>query len=213
MSDIAGKRVFGDDELAGVVESVRMDQDAGEQALLQLDDGRRVLVPRAVLVPQRDGSYYLPLSAADINATLSSTADAYAGQTHPIIVPVITEELEIGKREIETGRVRVRKIVHEREEVVDEPLLREEVQVERVSVNQIIEQPVEVRYEGDTIIVPVLEEVLVVEKRLLLKEELHITRKQTTHREPQRYTLRQEEVDIERLPAQENERAGSAPGA
>ena len=58
---------------------------------------------------------------------------------------------------------------------------------------------------GETTIVSILEEVLVVEKRLVLKEELHIRRRQVEMRDPRRVTLRSEEVTIERLGAQETQ--------
>jgi uncharacterized protein (TIGR02271 family) len=112
---------------------------------------------------------------------------------------VLQEELEVGTRVVETGRVRIQKLVHEREELVDPPLQREEIVVERVPVNRIVEGPVAVRSEGDTLIIPLLEEVLVVEKRLLLKEELHLTKRQVEVHSPQRVRLRREEAVIERI--------------
>jgi len=63
------------------------------------------------------------------------------------------------------------------------------------------------RYEGDTMIVPLYEEVVAVEQRLRITEELHITRRQVPFREPQRVTLRSEEVELERIPIQENQAA------
>jgi len=87
------------------------------------------------------------------------------------------EEAVVSKHEVETGRVRIRKTVRERREVVDQPLFREEIEVRRVPADRMLDAPLEVRQEGDTTIVPVMEEVLVVHKRLRLKEELHITRR------------------------------------
>ncbi|MGI8743084.1 MAG: DUF2382 domain-containing protein [Bryobacteraceae bacterium] len=58
-----------------------------------------------------------------------------------------------------------------------EPLFREDCDVERVPVKRMLDQPVEIRQEGDTLIIPLMEEVLVVEKRLMLREELHIKRR------------------------------------
>ena len=111
----------------------------------------------------------------------------------------------MGKRRVETGRgVRVRKTVQERQAVVDEPLAKDEVRVERVKVDRTVEAPVEVRYEGDTMIVPVLEEVLVVQKRLVLKEEIRITRRRSATHAPQRVTLRSEQAQVERIEAGEN---------
>jgi uncharacterized protein (TIGR02271 family) len=129
-----------------------------------------------------------------------------SGQSKPLerdeetVIPVIQEELEVGTRRIETDSgVRIVKSVQEREELVDELLTRDEVEVERIAVNRYIEAPPSVRYEGDTMIVPVLEEVLVVEKRLLLKEELRVTRRASEYRAPQRVTLRREIADVERI--------------
>ncbi len=90
--------------------------------------------------------------------------------------------------------------------------MREEVAIERVPIQRLLEgPPPAIRYEGDTMIIPLLEEVMVVEKRMMIKEELHIRRQQTTVHEPQRVTLRSEEVTIERVdPAnpQDNRSAG-----
>jgi uncharacterized protein (TIGR02271 family) len=123
----------------------------------------------------------------------------------PLVVPVIEEALKVHTSPVETGRVRVRKIVHEREEVVDPPLMRDEVIIERVPINRVVEGPVSARTEADTLIIPLLEEVLVVEKRLLLKEEVRITtRRVETHR-PQRVTLRREEAAVERSNRQGDE--------
>jgi len=65
-------------------------------------------------------------------------------------------------------------------------------------VNRVVSVAPEVRHEGDVMIVPVLEEVLVVEKRLMLREELRITRRKDEAREPQRVTLRTEQVEVTR---------------
>jgi uncharacterized protein (TIGR02271 family) len=116
-----------------------------------------------------------------------------------LVVPVTVEEVDIRKRQWETGGVRVEIGVREREELVDEPLVRQEVSVERVPINQVVEAPPAVRQEGNTTIVPVLEEVLVVEKRLVLKEEVRITKRTFEAHEPQRVLLRTEEPRIERL--------------
>jgi len=118
-------------------------------------------------------------------------------------VPVIVEEVDIRKRQWETGGVRVGIDVREREELVDQPLVREEVSVERVPVNRVVTEAPAVRVEGNTTIVPVLEEVLVVEKRLVLKEEVRITKRKFEAHEPQKVLLKTEEPRIERLKPEE----------
>jgi uncharacterized protein (TIGR02271 family) len=159
-----------------------------DRITLRLDSGERIDIGPNLLEQGDDGAYYLPVA---FSALLENGGE--------LRVPIVEERLNVSKRVRETGRVRITKHVETRQEVVDEPLLREEVEVERVLVDRYVDAPVPVRSEGDTTIVPVLEEVLVIEKKLLLKEELHITRRRTEHRQPQDVTLRSERVEVERL--------------
>jgi len=183
------------------------------QVLVRLADGRQVLVPTEELRVEDDGRFTLPFSLAEVTqaAHRAGAAGATAARREDldedatVVVPVIAEQLEVQKRKVEAGGVRVRKTVSEREEVVDEPLLREEVQVRRVPVGRVVDGPVPVRHVGDTIIVSLLEEVLVVEKRLMLKEELHITKEQVETYRPQRVVLRTEEAVVERVGDPEGE--------
>jgi len=72
---------------------------------------------------------------------------------------------------------------------IEETLLHDEVVVERVAVDAIVsltEAP-SPRHVGDTLIVPILEEILVVERRLRVKEEIRITRKKEKSAIPKRY--------------------------
>ena len=130
-------------------------------------------------------------------AMTDTEAELAAWEGDTVVIPIVEEKLMVDKRAVITGGVRLIKQVTEREEVVDEALLRESVSVERVPINQIVAEAPQARQEGDTLIVPVLEEVLVTEKRLLLKEEIRITRTQTTVHEPQTVTLRSEQANLE----------------
>ncbi|MDQ3748993.1 MAG: YsnF/AvaK domain-containing protein, partial [Acidobacteriota bacterium] len=75
----------------------------------------------------------------------------------------------------------------------------EKIEVERVAVNQFVDAPPPVRYEGDVMIMPLLEEVLVVEKRLVLREEVRISKHRETVNKPQQIVLRREEATVERI--------------
>lgn len=132
---------------------------------------------------------------ADTTGRLSSTPN-----TLPLVVPVLEERAVIQRDIVESGRVRLSKTVHEHEEAINMTLQHEEVQVERVAINQFVADdastPV-VRYEGDTLIVPVVREVIV--KRLLLVEELRVTKHQVQTQETQNVTLRHEQVEVNRF--------------
>ena len=119
------------------------------------------------------------------------------------VIPLVEESLAVHKRLVDQGGVRIHKHVHEREEVIDEPLRQERVTVERVALNQPIDHAPTIRREGNTIIIPILEEVLVVEKRLVLKEELRVTMQQSSQRHPQTVVVRREEAQVDRLAATE----------
>ncbi len=114
------------------------------------------------------------------------------------MIPVTAEELELTKEQVLTGSVRVSKQVTERTETIAEPTIHEEVEVERVPVNRFVDAPPEVREEGDTTIISVVEEVLVVEKRIRVKEEIRVTRKRKEVKDQQQISLRSEEVKVER---------------
>lgn len=112
-------------------------------------------------------------------------------------IPVLQETVRVSKREVETGRVAVHKTVTERDETVEMLLKRTDLAVERIPVNRVVTEAPASRQDGDTLIIPTMEEVLFVEKRLVLKEELHI-RKATSERLAREVVrLRTEHAEIE----------------
>jgi len=205
MATKAAAVVRGKNGLVGTIESFEgPDHGEGETIVLRLDDGRRAVIPADLVALQADGSYLLTLSAAEIERLVGAEARG------EVVVPVVEEAVAVSKRKVETGRVRVHKTVRTTEQVVDEPLFREEVSVERVPIGRVVEAAVEPRQEGDTLIVPILEEVLVVEKRLMLKEEVRITRRRVEHRSAQTVTLRSEEATLERIESDDRGNMGEA---
>ena len=73
--------------------------------------------------------------------------------------------------------------------------------MERVAIDQWVDEAPPIRNEGETLVVPVVEEVLVVEKRLRLREEIRLTWHHEEQHEPQHFVARREEVRVERVPA------------
>lgn len=114
------------------------------------------------------------------------------------VIPLIEERLTVGKRVVETGRVRVTTTIEERTETIAAELQRDNVVVERTPINRQIEVAPDVRWEGDIFIVPIVEEVLVVEKRLVLKEELRIRPEKSVERVEQPVVVRRTVATVER---------------
>jgi len=162
--------------------------------------------------PQHPASGDRPLNTVGTVDTVVGTAAAAAEQARQeLIIPVIAEELVVLTMEKDTGGVRVTKTVREQEQIIDQPLLREQVTVERKAIKRMLDVPAVVRQEGDTLIIPVMEEVLVVQRHFLLKEEIHIRKVQSQVHEPQRFIVRSEEVKLEQLPAEDNFQNGKQP--
>ncbi len=120
-------------------------------------------------------------------------------QTGDVIVPLLIEELEIARRRVPVTQVRVTAATHKHEKLIDELLTHERAEVERVAIGRPIDAAPPVREEGDTIVVPVVEEVVTLQRSLVLKEEIHIRRVRTTERHRETVTLRAQEAKIDRL--------------
>ena len=128
----------------------------------------------------------------------------HSGDAKDTVIPVVRETPTVHKRTVQTGGVRVEKTVAERDVIVDEPTSLYEVRVERVEVGRDLE-PGEavpaIRHEADTMIVPIVHEVPVVTRKLVLVEELHITRIQRQVHRPQTVRVKEETVSVSELTA------------
>ncbi|MBA2606673.1 MAG: YsnF/AvaK domain-containing protein [Acidobacteria bacterium] len=120
------------------------------------------------------------------------------------VLPIIQEEAVINKRVVETGKVTISKKISEHEEIVDVPLFQEKVDVERVPINQVVQERPAVRQDGETMIIPVVQEQVFYQKRLMLVEELHVRKQVVETHQPQKITLVKEEVEIKRSAENDN---------
>jgi len=137
------------------------------------------------------------------DSSVSGSRPLLETDTASKIIPVIEEQIEIQKHLVNQGGYRFSKKVSIRHETVDEPLVSRSVQIERHAVGRLLptmESP-PARREGTTMIFSIVEEVLVTEKRLMLKEEIHVTQTEATIHRPVNVALRSEEMVIEPLPS------------
>ena len=117
-------------------------------------------------------------------------------------LPLVEEALRVGKRVVETGRVRVSVATETEERLVLATLRTERAEVERVPIGRELaegEEAPATRQDG-TVVVPVLEEVLVVERRLVLREEIRLRLVAAEEAVEQPVTLRRQRAEVERLP-------------
>lgn len=150
---------------------------------LHFTDGRIVRVPTALLQQE---TFPQPLSGTPLTGE-----DA-------ILVPLIEEQLQVAKRTVETGKVRLHKSVEAYDVMLNEPLAVNTWKVERVARHEVVADAPSVRQEGSTTIYPLLEERLIITKELILVEEIHVTRELSERQDTQTVTLRRENLTVER---------------
>jgi len=138
-----------------------------------------------------------------------STAEKAQDQDQ-ILIPLYGEEVSIGKQRVVTGGVKVATVTRQHEQLVEELLEREHVEVERTPIGRPINKAPPVREEGDTLVIPVVEEVAVVERRLVLKEEVRIRRARETQPYREQVVVRKQEAVITNLDESKHDAALTA---
>jgi hypothetical protein len=168
-------------EYAGEIE----DETRNGSWVVRLESGEYILVPRDQLRRESNGS-----------ASLLSDIDELRARHAMASLVLAEEELTVEKRERVRGSTFIRVTPHTDQRAVAVPLNEEHAEVRRVRVERFVDQAPPIRTEGDVVVVPVMEEVLVVEKRLMLREEIHITRKVATRIEEQVVPVRSERAEV-----------------
>jgi len=132
--------------------------------------------------------------------SISHTEPRGSERSDEVVMPLASEEVAITKRVVETRRIGLQRLTREHREAIAVPVDDEMVEIARVPIGREVDAMPPVREEGDTLIIPVLEERPVVERRLILKEEVRVRRVRTTRTHREDVTLRHHEVVINELP-------------
>jgi len=117
------------------------------------------------------------------------------GRSEDIAIPVHKEELDVIKRDTQAGEVRVRKDVISEEKVVDVPVRRERVRVERRDVSP--DRPaMNASFQEETVVVPLRAEEVEVRKRAVVDEEVIIHKDAIEEERRVAESVRREDVSI-----------------
>jgi len=155
---------------------------------------------RAPILPTDDYPVLPPESRPDPDvAAVSIEPSAQVSRTE--VLSVVEEQLRIEKRTVEGEGVRVRVLTEEAQAPANTILRVERIEVEHVPIGRVVERAPPVREEDGVTIIPVMEEVVVTETRLVLKEELHVRRVVEMREHQQTVLLRRQRAEVERLPA------------
>jgi uncharacterized protein (TIGR02271 family) len=113
-------------------------------------------------------------------------------------IPLHEEEVSVSRREIKKANVQIALITGTREQLINEELTHVRVEIERVPIGRTVDVVPPIRQEGDITIIPVVEEIVVVERRLVLKEEVRVRRVSTKEQHQETVVLRQQEAVVTR---------------
>ncbi len=116
-----------------------------------------------------------------------------------LVVPVVREELHADAVPVQTGSVRVSKHIEGHDEILEQELRRGRVEVKRVKTEREVDGPQPVQHVGNKLIIPVVSEVLHVEKRWVVTEEIHLTQVEERESVQQKVRVNREEARVERL--------------
>jgi stress response protein YsnF len=122
-------------------------------------------------------------------------------QPEDLRIPLHVEEVSVSRREVEKANVQIALITGTREQLVEKELTHVRVEIERVPIGRTIEVVPSISQQDDITIIPVVEEIVVVERRLVLKEEIRIRRVSTKEQHQETVVLRQQEALITRKEA------------
>ena len=140
--------------------------------------------------------------------------DAAVGRTDrvdaegEVAIPVTEERLQVGKREVARGGVRVRTFVTETEVEEDVTLRDEHVRVERRPADRSVDPNDPDAFEEQTIELSETDEEAVVEKKARVVEEVVVGKDVEQRTETVRDTVRKTEVDVDDTAADQSRQSG-----
>jgi hypothetical protein len=141
--------VYDDTGCIGALVAPARFLDARSEKTIRLTNGEEISVPSTALKVQHDGSFRLLRDRQPITAPVPAPESTPAAE--PALVPSLTPPIGA--------------------------FFQDDYEIEHVAIGHIVDQPPAERYEGETLILPVMEEVLVYQKKTFLREEIRITRR------------------------------------
>ncbi len=167
MADLRSFPVFdANGQIGRVLTTARFLDDRAEKTVL-LDNGQELKVPAGALEVRKDGSFFLRDSANFLPSPQAHPAEPEIQTAAP--APVASN----GNAPIPWPEPAVKP------QIPAEALFKSGYDIQTVNVDKLLDGPAQERQEGDTLILPVVEEVWVMEKKLYLRQEIRITKRQS----------------------------------
>jgi uncharacterized protein (TIGR02271 family) len=193
-----GASVEATDGRFGTVQSVIARPGSGELSYLLVKHADGLVTLPAALIAEVVSPREVRLGATrDAVRSRIAVGAGVADDGEQVRIPVYEERLHADARPVDLGEVRIHKAVERVPTTTTRSVEREEVEIERVRLDRLLDQPVEPYQDGEWLVVPVMEEVLVITKQLVLTEEVRIRTKRVSEEQEVYEILRREHVWIE----------------
>lgn len=198
----AGSTVYCADQRFGTLVGVEGTPQARLLVLQPDGEGDVLRLPVIYVASAGDNRVVLNMTCADVWKVAGQLAGPAApdvqGDRNTIAIPLVEEQLVPETRWVQAGAVEIAKHVRTGVQEIDVPLQFEQAVVEHVAVNRVLrdDEVPQPRQEGDTLIVPVVHEQLVVLKQRVLVEEVRITKQVATRTEHVAEEVRREEIAL-----------------
>jgi len=175
------------DGVRGSIQEFAEASDGRRVARIELETGASVSVSSDLLHLEEDGGYSIPERWPQVVRESATGLE----------LPVVQEDASIAVRHMQ-HHVRVRRKVVTEQRTLETPVWTEDVQIERIPRDEFVQHMPEARQDGDALVIPVIEQVAVVENRLRLREEIRIRVVRREHVDRRTIAVRRHEVEIDR---------------
>ena len=116
-----------------------------------------------------------------------------------VVIPIIREEVRADAMPVLTGGVRVIKRMESHDEIIEQELRKSRVEVKRVKMDRVVDGPQSAQRVGKTLIIPVVSEVVRIDKQWVVTEEIHITEREEVETVENQVSVNYETAHIERF--------------
>ncbi len=189
----------------GVITELLVNTDTHLVETLTLDNGMEVST-KDIQFGDHEIIYRSAASTSVGTTGTSAGTQSYSRESGETSVPIIEEELEIGKRRTQSGGIRVTTHVHEQPVSEDVRLRDETVHVYHETVDRPATEADLAQMRDQTFEVTETSEEAVVRKEARVTGEVHIEKEVEERTERIEDTVRRTEVDVENLSDEERKR-------
>lgn len=191
----------------GILLAVKAQDNAAHQvAQIMSDDGAVNIDERAAQYKQEGfvPSPATPMTTANRSPVPAGTTAQNLNQQGQTVLPVVKEELEVGKREVQRGGVRVYTHVEQQPAREQVQLREEHLNVERRPADRPVNERDMAAFKEGSVEVTETAEVPVVSKQARVVEEVVVGKQATTRNETVQDTVRRTDVDVQQIPGSEH---------